>query len=172
MTRGDVLDDRQPEPGPSGRPRSGGVHAVEALEDPVQVALVDADALVGHSDLHQLTRGAYPDGDLGVRLAVGHGVLDQVAQRDDELRLVAQHLQSRLPAGGQPDVPVLGVNAAAVEGARDDLVDLDRFRRLDRIVVLQPRQVDDLLDKAGEPTALLLHPPGEPAHGLRVVARV
>ena len=45
-------------------------------------------------------------------------------------------------------------------------------RRLDRIVVLQPRQVDDLLDKAGEPTALLLHPPGEPAHGLRVVARV
>ena len=39
-------------------------------------------------------------------------------------------------------------------------------------VVLHPGEVDDLLDQAGQPGRLDLHPAGEALHGLRVVGRV
>ena len=44
---GDVLDDRQAEPGAAGGAGTGRVDAVEALEDALQVLVGDADALVG-----------------------------------------------------------------------------------------------------------------------------
>ena len=44
---GDVLDDGQPETGAAGVPRPGGVDPVEALEDPLDLGLGDARALVG-----------------------------------------------------------------------------------------------------------------------------
>src|SRR2546422_497688 len=47
---GDVPDDREPEPGPPRRARPGPVDAVEALEDPGQLAGRDADALIGDGD--------------------------------------------------------------------------------------------------------------------------
>ena len=54
----DVLDDGQPEPGAAGGARSGRVDPVEALEDPVQVRLGDADALIGSAtDDRRRTRG-------------------------------------------------------------------------------------------------------------------
>ena len=41
----------RPRPGAAGGPGAGRVDAVEPLEDPFQVALGDADALVGDADL-------------------------------------------------------------------------------------------------------------------------
>ena len=54
----------------------------------------------------------------------------------------------------------------------DDLVDRHRARRLERVVALEPGQLDDLLHEPGEPVALGDHPLGEPLHGLRVVGGV
>src|SRR5262245_39862863 len=75
-----VLDDGQPETGAAGGAGPRRVDPVEALEDPLQVALGDADALVGHAQLGVAVRGLlgaddYP-GPLG---AVRHRVLQQVA---------------------------------------------------------------------------------------------
>ena len=53
---GDVLDDRQPEAGAAGGAVPGRVDAVEALEDPVDLAGRDADALVGHRDVDHRRR--------------------------------------------------------------------------------------------------------------------
>ena len=50
-----------------------------------------------------------------------------------------------------------------------DRVDVDGLRLRERVVALQPGQLDDLLDEPGQPGALGLHPPGEPDHRLRVV---
>ena len=57
----DVLDDGQSQSGTTGGPRTGGVDAVEALEDPRLLALGDALALVGDRDLDQLIRGTHAD---------------------------------------------------------------------------------------------------------------
>src|ERR1017187_6555546 len=51
---GDVLDDGQPEPGPASRPRPGRVDPVEPLEDPLQIPLGYADALVRDADLDRI----------------------------------------------------------------------------------------------------------------------
>ena len=50
---GDVADDRQAEAGAAGVAAAGPVDAVEALEDAVEVAGRNADALVVHRDLHR-----------------------------------------------------------------------------------------------------------------------
>ncbi|KIX78569.1 hypothetical protein SF12_08350, partial [Streptomyces sp. MBRL 601] len=62
--------------------------------------------------------------------------------------------------------------AAAVHRLGDQLVDVDGLGVLHRVVVLHPGEVDQLLDEAGEPGRLDLHPPGEPLDRLRVVGRV
>ena len=76
-------------------PAARSVDTVEALEDPVEVASGDADALVGDHDLDRLVvdTGAHLD-DVAV-VAVLDGVLDQVADRRDELAAV----------GAQPNRP-------------------------------------------------------------------
>ena len=47
---GDVADDREPEPGAAGAAAAGLVDAVEALEDPLEVARRDPDAVVADLD--------------------------------------------------------------------------------------------------------------------------
>ena len=54
---GDVADDRQAETGAAGLAAAGPVDPVEALEDALEVALGDADAVVGHGDLDPLAVG-------------------------------------------------------------------------------------------------------------------
>ena len=66
----------------------------------------------------------------------------------------------------------LRVDRALVDGAGDDVVDVDRLRVLERVVALQPRQLDDLLHQPAQPRALGLHAAREPDHRLRVVGRL
>ena len=87
---------------------------------------------------------------------------------------------SALPRTSRSDEPPLtteirrgvGVDRAGVDRGLDDLVDLDRQRRVDRGVGLQPRELDDLLDEPGQPLGLGDHPAAEALHRLRVVGRV
>ena len=67
------------------------VDAVEALEDPIEITLGDADPLVGHHDLHP--RPGRPAANLHdtAVLAVLDGILDEVADRRRELAAVAEH---------------------------------------------------------------------------------
>ena len=54
---GDVLDDREAEAGAAGGAVPGRVDAVEALEDPVELVVRDADALVDDRDLDHVVVG-------------------------------------------------------------------------------------------------------------------
>src|ERR1700746_365565 len=52
-----VLDDGQPEAGAPGRARPRRADPGEAIEDPLQIAFGDTDALVGHAELGVAVRG-------------------------------------------------------------------------------------------------------------------
>ena len=87
---------------------------------------------------------------------------------------------SSLPNTSSPGVPPVTMSIR-LESASIALVStatpmtssmLDRGRGLQRVVGLQPGQLDDLLHEPGEPVALGEHPAREPLDRLRVVARV
>src|SRR5262245_3447881 len=71
---GDVLDDRQAEPGPARLARAGAIDAVEALEDAWQVAVRDAEAGVRDREDDLAVRA----GELDVHLPTRPGVADRV----------------------------------------------------------------------------------------------
>ena len=137
MGGGDVLDDRQAEPRAAGGAVAGRVDPVEALEDAVDRAGGDADALVDHGDLDATLVGLGGDQDRGVGRGVGHRVGDQVGHRRGDLLLVAQHLQTRGPAGHDVDALVLGVHRAGVHGHAEHVVDVDDGGGVERVVGLQ-----------------------------------
>src|SRR4029077_5730092 len=83
----DVLDDREPEPGPAHFARAGGVDAVEPLGQPWQMLAGDAFALIPHSNRYKCSvpgiaavrrpnpaRGRHRD------LAAGAAVFDRVVE--------------------------------------------------------------------------------------------
>ena len=72
-------------------------------------------------------------------------------------------------AGHQGDVLGGRVDGAGVDRGGHDVVDPHLHRHLQRVVALEARQLDDLLDQPGEPVALVQHPAGEALHGLGVV---
>ena len=86
----------------------------------------------------------------------------------DDLLLVAEHGESRRTPGDDRDVPVGGVHHGDVHRPLDHVVDVHHGRSLERLVALQARELDDLLDHPGQSVALGEHPPGEPLDRLRV----
>jgi hypothetical protein len=76
------------------------------------------------------------------------------------------------PAGRHHDLLGGRLVPAAVHGLGDELVHRDGLRVDEPVVVLDPGEVDDLLDQAGEPGRLDQHPAGEPADRLGIVAGV
>ena len=74
MVDRDMLDDRKAQPGSAGDPRSSRVDAVEALEDALEVAFGDTNALVSDTDLDNIIAEMDADGDPGVVRAVVDGV--------------------------------------------------------------------------------------------------
>ena len=50
----DVLANRQPQTKTIDLPRQSGIHAVEAVEDPVKVFRRNAQPIIADTDLHQL----------------------------------------------------------------------------------------------------------------------
>lgn len=171
-----MLDDRETETRTAGLAGTGRVDAVEALEDALLVLLRDADALVGHGDLDEVSAGrghparGYTHPGAGGRVV--DGVLDEVAEGGGQLAPVPPDAQVGGATGGHGDLLGAGLVAAPVDGLGDQLVHADRLGVLEGIVVLHPRQVDELLDEVGEPGGLYLHTSGEALDGLRVVRGV
>ena len=89
-----MLDDREAEAGAAGGAVPGGVDAVEPLEDPVDLAGRDADALVGDGDVDGEVVAGGADHDRGALGGVGDGVGHQVADRDGDLLAVAEEHQA------------------------------------------------------------------------------
>ncbi len=169
---GDVLDDGQAEAGAAGGPGPRRVGPVEPLEDPLQVPLGDADALVADGDLDVPVPAPGADRHPRPLRAVRDGVVDEVDQRGDQLGLVAADREPALAAGDHDDPGRLGRQPGAVDGLGHDLVHGHDRRRRQRLGALQPGQLDQLGHQPAEPGALVLHPAGEPADRLRVVGRV
>lgn len=171
-----MLDDRETEAGATCGTGAGRVDAVEALEDALLVLVRDADALVGHGDLDVVParcgEPACGDADAGSGGRVVDGVLDEVAERRGQLAPVAPDAEVLGAAGGHVDLLRAGGVPAAVDRLGDELVHADGFGVLQRVVVLHPGEVDELLHQVGEPGRLDLHAPGEALHGLRVVGGV
>src|SRR6201992_1406308 len=76
VRRRHVFHDREAQAGTAGGPRTGRIDPVEAFEDPLQVALGDADALVFDADLHPVPVAARGDHHAGPLPAGGPGVLE------------------------------------------------------------------------------------------------
>src|SRR6187401_386656 len=136
MVGGDVAHDRQPEPGAARVTAPGLVDAVEPLEDPVDVAGGDADALVGDHDLDPTLGDARAHLDHTTVLAVLHRILHEVADRRHELALVGAHPDGLRWVDGHHLHAASGVGDPATSdrglddaGQVDDLVALTR--RLD-----------------------------------------
>jgi len=93
---------------------------------------VDADALVGHRDLDGVGglagvarhRGADVDDHAGADLAVGDGVLDEVAERERELGLAPPGSEVVVAGPHEHDLLGLGVDFAAVDRRFDERVDV------------------------------------------------
>ena len=82
----------RPEPGAAGVAAAGPVDAVEALEDPVDGRGRDADAVVGDHELDPARpRRATRDLHAAAGSLYLTRVLDQVAERRDELAAIAEH---------------------------------------------------------------------------------
>ena len=113
-----------------------------------------------------------PDDDRGALGGVRDGVGHQVADGDGDLLAVAEQHESFGAVVHQLDLPCGGVGQALVDGAGDDLVGLDGDRLVERVVALQPGELDDLLHQPGEALALGVHAAGEALHGLGVVGGV
>src|SRR6476620_5346973 len=90
---GHVAHDGQAQAGAARLPAAGPVDAVEALEDAVEVARRDADAVVPHDDVdpRAVRMGGHLDGAAGV--GVLHAVLDQVGHRRHELAAIADGIE-------------------------------------------------------------------------------
>ena len=79
-----------PSPVPPVVAAAGPVDPVEALEDALEVARRDADAVVGDVELdHRPSLDATRDLDRAARVGVLHRVVEQVGERRHELAAVA-----------------------------------------------------------------------------------
>ena len=163
----------RPSPVPPVALARAGIHAVEALEDPELLGLGDADALVHDGELDRRTVHAVDtDHDARPVLAVRHGVVHEIAQRHHELALAAEH--GNIAGAGllECDVPAGGDRTCSIERCAHHVVERDRLGRGQRVIGLQPRQLEQLTDELGQAGGLDLHAPGEALHRHRVLARI
>ena len=124
------------------------------------------------TEISTWSSSARGDDHAGALGGVGDGVGDQVADRGADLLLRAEDLQAVLAARDHDDLLGRRLDGARVDGGGDRRVDVDHDGRLERVVALEPGELDDLLHQPGEPVALDLHPVGEALHRLGVVGGV
>ena len=149
----------QPEPGAAASPS-----VPEAGEDPLQVGLVDALALVAHADHHDglgrraggehLRAGHDVQGDGAV--AVAHGVFQQVREHLVEPVGVGPHL-GQLAVGVDDEPPVVGAAGHhAVDVAAGGRLDVDRLAAHLQAPGVDARDVEQLGDQPGDAVGVVL----------------
>ena len=137
VVAGDVAHDRQAETRAAGRPAARPVDAIEPLEDTVEVALRDADALVGDADLDPVVDTPGANLHRAARLAVLDGVLDQVADRrheltpitDDDQRVRLANIRLHRRQRRDRDPVASGQFRDSIDAGPDHVGDSDRLVR-------------------------------------------
>ncbi len=169
MTLHGVLDDREAEPRAARAARTRLVGAVEALEDPLLVALGDSDAAIGHGDLDDVVDGLDTHPDVRSLRRVRHGVGDQVAHRFAEHLGVAAHIQSPISAADDLDAGRARLDRVSFGRRRDDLVDGDLALVGELVGGLQPGEVHDARSELREAGRFGTEARSEVAHLVGVV---
>src|SRR4029450_11676392 len=115
----DVLDNREAQSVSTVGPAARVVHAVETLEDPVNLGRRNADPVVGDCDLDVVivASGLHmcSDDDARPRIGVGNGVLDKVSYRYPELAGAAHDPGAADTSDGQRNPVPLRIHPAAVD---------------------------------------------------------
>src|ERR1700730_4268152 len=166
----DVLDDREPEPGPAHFARAGGVDAVEPLGQPWQMLAGDAFALITHSNRYKggapgtaaaigrpsPVRGRYRD--LAAGAAVFDRIVEEVLKELGELVAVADRV-GQIWRHIQPDMhPALaGAQLQRVGEMMQQWPECHASLRHHMLVELDPRQRQQILDEADHACGLLVH---------------
>ena len=148
----DTPTDREPEADPAALTL---VHAIEFLEDALDVGLVDPRAAIGNLDLDLALQGSRSDVDRAARGGVLDGVLDEVDEHLlDQDRVEGHERQIARDAGADGSAPQPVVEP--VEGGADDL--LERLRLLldlERARV-EAGHVEQVANEAVQPERLLV----------------
>ena len=90
MVGSHVPNDGQPQSGAARVAAASLVDSIEALEDPLEVAAGDTDAVIAHGQLDPPAVGSCSHVDIGVRVRVLHGVLEEVVEGRYELPAIAE----------------------------------------------------------------------------------
>src|SRR5438270_3561922 len=136
---GRLAHDREAEPGARLRARGGG--AVEAVEDPRQVLLGDAGALVGDDDLAL----AHDHFDRCAGGAVLHCVVEQVRDRPFDKNRIDAHM-CRRERGDEDGVGRAGLRA--LDRGGDEIVERDVLDP--QLALLAACELDEVGDERGE----------------------
>ena len=182
--------DGQPEAGAAGLPGPGLVRAVEALEDPIGLLRGQPRAVVGHLHLDRRppAGGARHPGAGGARLALRRGrsgtlpvrgarpyshldgravrgvdqrVAHQVADDLTQPYVVAEHDGSGTGLDGQVDAALRGHHPGVVHRVGGQREQVHR-PAVQRALLVQPGQQQQVLDQHAHPGSFLLQPPHDP----------
>ena len=169
---GNVADDGEAETGAAGLAAAGAVDPVEAFEDALEVALGDADALVGDGDVDRLAIGRSGHGDRGVLVGVLDRVVEQVADRGHELPPLADDREARARLDDLDlDAPQVRALAHPVDGLGDHQVHGDGLADR-RALDLDATQLEEVVDRATDAVRLVHESLGQALTHALVVFRV
>ena len=170
---GDVLDDREPQPGAAHVAAAPLVHAVEPLEDARQVLALDAGSLVADLDDQRSVAQRRFHRHRLARLAVLHRVVHEVDERLFEQRHVDLRAERFLAAHADGDVFPVGLEGAELDRRVEHGADGGRLghHRPALALLLELREEQQVVDDGVEPVRL----PGDDAEellgGLRLAHR-
>src|SRR5690606_14826538 len=150
-----VLHDREPQAGAAGRARAARIDAIEALRDPRNLLLRNADAGVDHLEHGAVVREPPDDLDRAGRRREPDGVADQVVEDRVDLGLVAE--QRRVGLERQRDGGRVRSVAELLDDRLEQRRDVDRLVRRVGLGRLEPRELDQVAQDAGHPLGLALH---------------
>ena len=95
--------------------------------------------------------------------------MDEVGDGVDELGRIALDLQIGLGLDDEVDLAAVRQFPIAFHGIGKDVADVNLLWSHRRLIGLQPGEVDDLRDHLGDSGSLLVEPPGEVSHRLRII---
>src|SRR5690606_8517454 len=139
-----VLDDREAEPRAARRARTAGIDSIEALGDPRDLILGDADAGILHRELRPLAARTPRDVDPSGRRRETHRVVDQIVEDRVELRFAAKQrevgLEMKLKSAS------LGAPRELLDDPSEQRRNVDELLRRGRLGRLEPRELDQILE--------------------------
>src|SRR5439155_575797 len=148
---GDVSDDREPKAGPALAADARLVDLVEPLEDPADVAGRNADPVVLDRDDHLVAAGCRAHRDGCATRRELHRVMKKVDEHLAEpLVVAADDRRVSRQVGLEVDVLAIGEEPQSVDGAADDLAEVDDIKMQRCGALLDLREVEQLVHHLDE----------------------